>query len=221
MSQQHALSVDKANTHCVILARRPPADWRKPLVPSTWSWQTHIWNTWPVLFFIFAPDQDWCLKPKKILYGAANMVRSLAHRIYKIMLRELKLFSLVKRWLRRDIAQILTPQRAVMKMLSFSNSNITNICHHKLQPVSLRLNIMKMYFSTRGGQCGSVILSDYSSFTLGGCQDTSWTCLVFIKLYSEAGLQEFQRSLLSIFLCPCNQKFHWKYLCPFTTTEEI
>lgn len=68
------------------------------------------------------------------MYGAANMVRSLAHRIYKIMLRELKLFSLVKRWLRRDITQILTPQRAVMKMWSFSNSNITNIHHHKLQP---------------------------------------------------------------------------------------
>lgn len=86
------------------------------------------------------------------------MVSIPQHRIYKMISRELELFSLVKMWLRGDITQILTMWEAVTKMWNLSNSNITKIHHHKLQPASLRLNIRKICFPRRGGQCVSMML---------------------------------------------------------------
>lgn len=62
------------------------------------------------------------------------MVSIPEYRIYKMISRELELFSLVKMWLRGDITRILTMWEAVTKMWSLSNGNITKIHNHKLQP---------------------------------------------------------------------------------------
>lgn len=45
-------------------------------------------------------------------------------------------------------------------MWSLNNDNITKIHHHKLQPASLRLNIRKIYFPRRGGQCERMMLKN-------------------------------------------------------------
>lgn len=44
----------------------------------------------------------------EVLHKVAKMVRIPEHRTYKMMLRELELFSQVKRWLKGDITQVLT-----------------------------------------------------------------------------------------------------------------
>lgn len=88
------------------------------------------------------------------------MVRIPEHRTYKMMLRKPELFSLVKRWLKGDTKQILTTWGAVTEMWSLNNDNITKIHHHKLQPASHRLNIRKIYFPRREGQCVRMMLKN-------------------------------------------------------------
>lgn len=55
------------------------------------------------------------LKPKNVLCRATKVVRITENTIYKMMLMELELFSLVKMWMRGDRTQILTTWGAVTK----------------------------------------------------------------------------------------------------------
>jgi len=54
------------------------------------------------------------------------------HRTCKMMLREMELFSLVKKWLRGDITQIFNYLGSNYKTWNLSNGNIMKIHCHKL-----------------------------------------------------------------------------------------
>lgn len=154
--------------------------------------------------FALAPHQlKRDLTPKNFLCRATKMVRIPENTTYKMMLGELELFSLVKVWIGGDKTQILTTWGAVKKMWSLSHDNITKVHHHKLHTeASLRLNIRKIHFSMRGGQCGSTVFRNTPYLEV--FRTSTELALVFIALDTggwDRGLPEVPSINIPMNIC--------------------